>query len=217
MSYGNINQTEILEDLSFLLGELTVPTSGIDDRKRFVQRTLEEAWTFRDWDFAKSIATITVTSGIATLPSGAMLNGVKDVRNVVSGSGDDRVYQEVSFEEKDNYTTGDKRYWLTGNTPNPVINTKETYTPLGVQYIALPPQVNASVTAAFPDSMTIAQGALRFVRLGENPSADIALEESIFRRSLERLWAWYNTQQPRRKRRTLSSDAGHGIGQVGGD
>lgn len=214
MSYGAINQTDVLEDLSFLEGNQSVPTSGIDDWKRFVQRTLEEVWRQYPWDFAKTIATVTMSGGVGTLASGAMIDAIYDVRYARSGSGDDNKYTEIDFDERDSYGQGNFRYWLTGNTPTPVINTNETDSPLTVWYRTLPPQINASVTAPFPDSMVIALGARRYVRMGENPQADIAQEEQIFQKRLEEVWGWYNRHRPRRARRAFTSIA---TGQVGGD
>ncbi len=34
--------TDVMTDLSYILGEQSVPTSGVEDRKAFIQRTLEE-------------------------------------------------------------------------------------------------------------------------------------------------------------------------------
>lgn len=118
MSYGAINQTDVLEDLSFLEGNQSVPTSGIDDWKRFVQRTLEEVWRQYPWDFAKTIATVTMSGGVGTLASGAMIDAIYDVRYARSGSGDDNKYTEIDFDERDSYGQGNFRYWLTGNTPD---------------------------------------------------------------------------------------------------
>lgn len=213
--YGRITQTDVLEDLSFLEGNQSVPTSGIDDWKRFVQRTLEEVWRQYPWDFAKTMATVAVSNGVATLASGAMIDGLYDVRFTSGGSvGSDHHYSEIPYEEQNDYGLGTYHYWLTGNTPNPVINTKETDSILTVWYKALPPQINASVSASFPDAMVIALGARRYIRAAENPQADISQEEQTFQARLEEVWGWYNRMQPRKARKFFSSVT---TGQVGGD
>lgn len=212
--YGAINLTDVMEDLSFLEGNQTVPTSGVDDWERFIQRTLEEAWRQYPWDFAKTLATVTMSGGIGTLASGAMIGGIYDVRSAASGIGDDHIYTQIDFNEQDSWDASSYRYWLTGSSVNPVINTKSTDTTLAVWYRALPPQINASVTASFPDSMVIALGAQRWIRKAENPQADISQEEEIFQRRLEEIWGWQNRNKPRRARRFYSSV---NTGQVGGD
>lgn len=214
MAYSSISQTDILEDLAFLEGNQSVPSSGIDDWKRFVQRTLEEVWIQYPWEFAKTLATVSMSNGVGTLASGAMIDGIYDVRSITSGVGDDHKYIEVPYEEQDDWAPGQYRYWLTGNTPNPVMNTKETDSPLTVWYKNLPPIVNASVRASFPDPMVIALGARRYVRAAENPQADISQEEELFQKRLEEVWGWYNRQKPRKKRQVFSN---LGTGSVGGD
>lgn len=214
MGYGRISLTDVQQDLSYLEGNQTVPVSGIDDWNRFIQRTLEEAWRQYPWDFAKTLATVSISNGVGTLASGAMLDGIYDIRFVNSGSGDDHHYTEIPFEDQDSYSQGNYRFWVTGSPMNPVINTKETDGVLQVWYKTLPPQINASVTAPFPDSMIIALGARRYIRAAENPQADISQEETIFQKRLEELWGWYNRHKPRRNRRVFS---GMGTGTVGGD
>lgn len=214
MSYGAIDQDDVLEDLAFLEGNQSVPSSGIDDWKRFVQRTLEEAWRQFPWDFAKTNATVSMSSGIGTLASGAMLDGIYDVRFVNSGAGDDHIYTQIPYEEQDDYAAGTYKFWVTGSPMNPVLNTKESESPLTVWYKSVPPQINASVTARFPDSMIIALGAQRWIRKAENPQADISQEEEIYQKRLEELWGSYNRNKPRKARRFYSSVT---TGQVGGD
>lgn len=214
MPYGNANQTDILEDLSFLEGNQSIPTSGIDDWKRFIQRTLEEAWIAYPWEFTKITATVSVSNGIATLASGAMADGIYDVRFPSSGTSDDHIYTPIPFDELDNYAPGTYHYAITGASPNPVINTNDTDPVLRVWYANLPPQLNASITSRFPDSMVIALGAQRYIRKSENPQADIAQEEQIFLNRLDELWSRFNRNKPRKARKFLPNVT---TGQVGGD
>jgi hypothetical protein len=209
-----INQTDVLEDLSFLLGESTVPTSGIDDRKRFIQRTLREVWTNYPWEFAKTSATFAVSSGTGSLPTNVMQDTAMEIRQVVSGDDNDYIYTQVPFDEKDEYHAGDYKYWLTGYEGALVLNTKESNATLDIRYTTTPPVVNASLTAPFPDAMPIALGALRYVRIGENPEADISQEESNFQRRLEEVWANYNMNKPRGERKTWQRKSGHFTGMI---
>lgn len=214
MAYGAISLTDVQQDLAFLEGNQTVPSSGIDDWNRFIQRSLEEAWRMYPWDFAKTLATVTMTSGVGTLASGVLHGGLLDVRAVVSGTGDDRIYTQIPFEEKDDWAQGTYRYWVTGTPYQPVINTVETDGTLQVWYSSMAPQINASVTAAFPDAMIIALGAQRYIRKSENPQADTSQEEQTFLRRLEDLYGQQNRTKPRKARRFYPDIT---TGQVGGD
>lgn len=214
MGYGNVSQDDVLLDLAMLEGNQSVPSSNIDDWKRFIQRTLEEAWIAYPWEFSKLTATIAVSNGVATLASGAMADAIYDVRVPVSGTGDDHVYTPIPFDELDDYAPGTYHYAITGATPNPVINTVDTDSTLQVWYASLPPQINASVTTKFPDSMILALGAQRYVRKSENPQADIAQEQAFFQDRLDELWSRYNRNKPRKARKFLSRNS---TGTVGGD
>lgn len=215
MAYGQVSLTDVQQDLAFLEGNQSVPATGIDDWNRFIQRTLEEAWRAYPWDFAKTIASVSMVNGIGTLASGAQVNGIYDVRSVGSGTGDDHVYTQIPYEEQDDWDASEYRYWITGDIFQPVLNTKSTDTNLLVWHKPLPAQINASVVTRFPDSMVLAKGAQRFIRKAENPQADISQEEEIFQKALEELWSWQNRQKPRKARKFYSG--GMGIGSVGGD
>ena len=205
-----INQTQVMLKLSYLLGELSPPSSGIDDRYGFIQSSLEEAYQTYPWEFAKTTATITVTSGIATLPSGLDQAMPIDMMTINSGTGTDYNWQEIPYHEQDVYAQSNYRYWREGNILKTVENNGNPF----IRFSTIAPQINATMTAPFPDPMPIAQGALRFVRLGENPSADIAPEEAIFQRSLQRLWGQEHRSQPRSIRRSRANQNGHFTGRV---
>lgn len=216
MAYGAITLTDVQEDLSFLLGELSVPSSGIDDRARFIQRALEEAWVAYPWPFTQTSDVLSVEDGTASLPSDMQPGSKPDIRESVSGTGDDYVYKEIPLAEQDDYIAGNYRYWVTGSPPDATFNTVESpSTDLTITYTSMAPQISDTTTAPFPDSMAIAKGALRYVRMGENPNADISQEETLFRRALEDLWASMHRNQPRKKVRTLQSDGGYYTGRVG--
>jgi hypothetical protein len=207
-----INQTDILQSLSFLLGESTVPTSNIDDRKHFIQNTLEEIYRSYQWDWARTTATIAMSGGSGALPSNMILNAPIDVREVVSGSKDDFVFEQVSYESSDDFGQGDYKYWLDENAGT--VNTIEGSATLTVRYQAAAPSINASISTPFSDALTVALGALRYVRIGENPEADIVQEESNFRSHLDQHIAKANRVAPRTRRRTKQSVTGHFTGQI---
>jgi hypothetical protein len=152
MPYGNVNQTDVLSDLSFLEGNQSTPTTGIDDWKTFVQRTLEEAWRAYPWDFAKTIASVSMVSGIGTLASGAQINAIYDVRYRGSGTGDDHIYTQIPYEEQDDWDASQYRYWVTGQPFQPVINT--TWRPILAYWLGTRPSQPKS-TLQYPPSSPI--------------------------------------------------------------
>lgn len=190
---ASINQTDVLQDMSYLLGEASVPTSGIDDRKRFIQRGLERIARLYDFDEMYALATVSMTlSGnfyTGSLPSDAAESPDLDVRVIQSGTDNDYIYDKIPYEDQDKYQVGDYKYWLTGSAGDYTLNTRDSNTPLVVRYLQKAPTINASVSTTFPSSMVIARAALVYYRQAENPLADISQDEALFQRELEEVIA----------------------------
>ncbi len=190
---SSINQTDVLQDMSYLLGEASVPTSGIDDRKRFIQRGLERIARLYDFDEMYALATVSMTlSGnfyTGSLPSDAAESPDLDVRVIQSGTDNDYIYDKIPYEDQDKYQVGDYKYWLTGSAGDYTLNTRDSNTPLVVRYLQTAPTINASVSTTFPSSMVIARAALVYYRQAENPLADISQDEALFQRELEEVIA----------------------------
>lgn len=190
---ASINQTDVLQDMSYLLGEASVPTSGIDDRKRFIQRGLERIARLYDFDEMYALATVSMTlSGnfyTGSLPSDAAESPDLDVRVIQSGTDNDYIYDKIPYEDQDKYQVGDYKYWLTGSAGDYTLNTRDSNTPLVVRYLQTAPTINASVSTTFPSSMVIARAALVYYRQAENPLADISQDEALFQRELEEVIA----------------------------
>ena len=47
-----VTQTQILNTLTYLMGERTVPSTALEGRKDFIQRSLEEVYRAYPWAFA---------------------------------------------------------------------------------------------------------------------------------------------------------------------
>jgi len=182
---SQINQNDILLDMSYLLGEQTIPTSGIEDRKRFVDRALERISRLYDFEEFKAIATVSITSGVGTLPSDTGESPDLDVRVSNSGSGDDYVFDQIPYEDQDNYRDGDYKYWLTGSAGDYSLNTKDDVANVLIRYTQEAPSVNASISTTFPSAMVIARGALVYYKQAENPLADISQDEAFFQQELQ--------------------------------
>lgn len=208
-------QTDGLLALSYALGESSVPTSGIEDRKAFLQRTLEEIYQYGDWDWNKTTATVALSAGIATLPSQFAQEGKLDIR--LKQDGTDHVFTKVPYEEQDRYSDGDYRYWLTGLDGAITLNTSETsdsssvLTVFGDQVV---PSVNASITTPFPRLQTWAQGALRYYRAARDPEYDISQDQAIFEKGLNDLIAQQTRNKATRVVRTRQSVNGSYTGMI---
>ena len=209
----SVNRDQVMTRLSYLLGEETVPTSGINARQGFIQDALDEIYRSHEWEWAKTTATTALTSNVATLASGIGLDLLVDIREVVSGANDDKVYTRISYEESDNFEQGTYKYWLDTSMDNPVVNTKEADATLTYRYSQMAPQINASVTTPFPSANVVALGALKYLRQAENPFADVSQEEQIFRARLEEYIANENRNKPRRTRSRQSTQS-HYTGAV---
>jgi hypothetical protein len=196
-----ITQTDVLLDLSYLLGESSIPTSGIDDRKAFVQRGLERIVRLYDFDEMYSVATVSMTLGsnafyTGSLPANIAESPSLDVRVINSGTNDDYVFTKVPYEEQDKAVTGDYKYWLTGSANAYTISTRDNVAAVVVRYLLTAPTINASISTTFPSSMVIARAALVYYRQAENPLADINQDEALFQRELEEVVARQNRNRP---------------------
>jgi len=200
----SVTQTSVMQDLSYLLGETSVPSSGTEDRQAFIQRALERVYRAYDWPFSKSTATIALVGGIASLPTTVHQDSILDVRIKGTGAGADNVFVQIPYKDQDKFSAGSFRYWLTGYEGTYKLNTNETTSStLTLFYENVTPVINASIATPFPSSMALARGALTYVRQAEDPQADIAQEEYLFQMELEEVIAQYNRSKPAVRGRTL--------------
>lgn len=211
-----ISQTDVMQDLSFLLGESSIPSTGTEDRQRFIQRALDRVYRAYDWPLNKVMATVSITNGVATLPTNIHQDSVMDVRIVNSGIGNDYVFDNVTYSQLDAYPTGQYKYALLGYEGTYTINTSETATSgvLTLYYETTTPTINASITTPFPSSMCLARGALVYYRQAEDPQADISQEEYLFQAELDEVIAQYNRARPQPRARTLHEIQGTYIGDI---
>ena len=208
------NRDQVMTALSNLLGEQTVPTSNVTDRQNFIQNTLDEIYRAYPWQWAQTVATVTLTNGVGALPTNARVDAELDVRQVVAGANSDYVYEEVMYEEQDDFPEGSYKYWVTEDENGANINTKEGAGALTVRYQTVAPEINASISTPFPDPMVIALGALRYVRIGENPEGDVTQEEDLFKIRLDEVIAQAQRSKPRRRQRTKASVTGWYTGRT---
>lgn len=211
----SVNQTNVMSDLSFLLGETSVPSSGTEDRQAFIQRALERVYRSYDWPMNKVTATVQLSGGIASLPSNIHQDSILDVRKIGTGPGSDSVYAQIPYKDQNNFSAGTFRYWLTGAEGSYLLRTNETTSDVLTIYAeTATPVINASVSTPFPSSMVLARGALVYVRQAEDPQADISQEEFLFQMELEEVMAQYNRSKPAVRGRTLHEMGHTNIGDI---
>lgn len=210
-----VNQTQVMETLSYLLGENNVPTSSVaTSRRNFIQRSLEEIYRAYPWTFAQGTATLTFSDGVATLPSNF------DVQHKIYAYFYDGAIQtelkEINIADSDMWQDYDYKIWIehTGNNTY-AVKTKDTgYTTAVVKYQTLAPEINATVYTPFSDQMTVALGARRYVKLGQNPDADISQDEALFQKRLTENIAAAQVNRPLRKHRSIYHANNYRLGEV---
>lgn len=211
-----ITQTDVQQDLSFLLGETAVPSSGTEDRQRFIQRALDRVYRAYNWPMNKVVATVAMVGGIATLPSNVHQDSILDIREVVAGVGTDHVYTQVPFGDVENYPQNTYNYRMTGFEGAYLLTSSETQTSTTLQlyFETTTPIINASIPTPFPSSMGLARGALVYYRQAEDPQADISQEEYLFQLELEEVIAQYNRSRPQPRAKTVQEVQGTYMGDI---
>lgn len=207
--------SNILTSLAYLMGERAINSTTSTSRSDFIQETINEAYQAYPWRFATANATLTITSGIATLPTdldishrlyATYFNGDQELR-----------LDEIDPADKLDVTDGDNTSWLTAQSDGTfLLNTKDT-TPSSVvvRYQTKAPILDSAGTIGtpYPRKMTLALGARRFVKLGQNPDADISQDEAIFQKNLDKDVAAHQVPAPRKRRRTRQSQANSFTGE----
>lgn len=207
----------LLNTLAYLNGERSASSATTAARTDFLQKTLEECYQAYPWRFARATATLSISSGIATLPTNF------DVAHRVKASyfsGDDEIgLEQIDQPDKADYVDGDRKFWLTSVSSASgvryILNTKESSpTQVVVVHQTLPPTIAASTGTPYPNAMTLALGARRFVKLGQNPDADISQDQAIFQQYLDNDKAAEQIPSPTRTIRTIQDITGRHTGDI---
>jgi hypothetical protein len=199
-----VTQTQVMETLSYLLGENTVPTSNVATaRRNFIQRSLEEVHRAYPWPWAGANATLSFSAGLATMPS-----NFDDQHKVYAYfyQGDTQTaLEEINIGDSDMYVQNQYKFWLEPiGGGNYTLHTKDTsYDTAVIKYQARPETLNASVATAFNDAMALALGARRYVKLGQNPDADISQDEALFQKRVNENIAAVQVNRPLRRHRKV--------------
>lgn len=196
-------QSDILTTLAYLMGERTVNATTSTSRADFIQQTLEECYAENAWRFARSNATLTISSGIATLPTDFDISNPINFSFITGTTELD--LDEIDVVDKDQVNDGDRKVWLTSSGSRFIANTKDTTpTQLLVAYSTIAPVLDSAgtISTPYPNKMTIALGARRYVKLGQNPDADISQDQKLFEKMLAKDMSGDQIPAPRKQRRT---------------
>lgn len=207
-------QSDILTTLAYLLGERSVNATTSAPRSDFIQQTINEAYQAYPWRFATANATLSISSGIATLPSDFDINHKVNI-TWFNGATETRL-DEIDPNDKGAVVDGNSATWLTAvGSGRFALNTKDSLpTSAIVRYQTIAPTLDAAglITTPYPNKMTIALGARRWVKLGQNPDSDISQDQKIFENKLAADVAFHQVPAPRQRRRTAQSQTGNRTG-----
>lgn len=208
-----VYQGDVMNTLSYLLGEKTVPSTGTEGRKDFIQRTLNEIYTGTQWKFNEALATLSVASGLASLPTNLSLDQNMFVY-ALDSNGNPTDLELADVGDQDAINIGDNKYWITSYTGDGsyVLNTKELVSTIVVDYQKLAPILGPSVGTPFKNVMTLALGAKRYVRMSQDPEADISQDEALFQTRLKEDVRALQLSQPRIRRKSAQSISGYHTG-----
>lgn len=208
-------QNDFLTNLAYLMGERSVNSTTSTPRADFIQTALNDAYKAYPWRFARANATLTVTNGIATLPTDYDNNHLAYAKFDNGG-----VAQDIDFvdaDDEDDLSDGDRAAWVEaiGNGDRYILRIKDTdVATLRFRYQELAPILStASVGTPYFNKRTISLGARRDVKLGQNPDADISQDQAIFEREIAKDIAAHQVNAPRKRRRTAHGQTNSHTGE----
>lgn len=206
------NSTDALTTLAYLMGERTVQSSTSAIRLNFLQKTLEEVYRAYKWPFATINTSVTVNAGVASLASNF------DYQHGIEAFFYQGVVQVplhgVDTYDQTGYSEGSYRYWVEpiSETNFNLVTKDTTFDPVYVKYQGKAPTLSASVSTPFDDDMLLALGARRYIKLSQDPNADISQDEALFQKRLTESIAATQVSNPKRRARFLSQANGHRTG-----
>lgn len=205
--------TDLLTSLAHSLGERSVNSTTSAPRTNFIQQTLAEAYQAYPWRFARTTATLAISNGIATLPSNYDDNHSPHVR---FDNGSQIELDPVDPDDSEDLADGDRAYWIEAiDDTTYVLNTKDSdVSTISFRYQKQAPILDSgdTIKTPYPNKSTITLGARRYVKLGQNPDADISQDEKIFQNRLATDIASHQVPAPRKRRKTAHSQTGRYTG-----
>ena len=178
---------DVLEDLNYLLGDTSVPSTGIDNQKRFINRIIEKIYDYSDWSWSTAATTYVFSGQTQTLPTNYL--DMVEVREEVPGADNDNIYRRTTISSAD-IDASDYIYWVSGDLVSGMtMNINQTDNPsLKTTYkISADELTGTTDTTRIPRSMPIARGALALMQEAEDPYRDTSDAWAKFQRELDDL------------------------------
>jgi hypothetical protein len=195
------------------MGERSINATTSAPRADFINTTLAEVYQAYPWRFARTNATLTISGGVATLPTNYDDNHLSQAKfeNGVTFKLD-----AVDADDEDEVQDGDRAVWVESIGGDAyVLKTKDTdVSTVNFRYQTKAPTLDSgdTITTPYPSKMTLALGARRYVKLGQNPDADISQDEKIFQNKLSADIAFQQVNAPRKRRKTAQRQTGTATG-----
>jgi len=210
-------RSDLLTTLAYLMGERASNSSTASQRADFLQSALHDVYGTYPWSFAQANATLTLSNGMATLPTNY------DPRHAAYGkfsqSSTEIRLDEISAYDNDQLVDGDRAMWIEpidgGDGTRYGVHTKDSdVSTVLLRYQKVEPILDSADTVGtpYPNKRTIALGAKIYVKSGQNPDADVSQEEAQYEKAKSQDVAQYQVQAPRRRRRTAQGQAGTSTG-----
>lgn len=204
-------QSGLLQTLAYLMGERTVNATTSASRSDFLQRTLVEVYQIFPWRFARTTTTATPTASGSTYT--IALPADYDNQHPLhlyytDGNGTVYTLNEIDPADADKVVDGDLAYWIDSDGDGTFsLKTKDSAVSsntIKVAYQQVAPTLDSAGTVGtpYPNGMTLALGARRFVKLAQNPDADISQDQALFEKYIAKDQAAEQVPHARKRRGT---------------
>lgn len=162
----------VLEDLNYILGDTSVPSSGIDNQKRFINLTNEKIYDYHDWRWATNSTSYVFSGSTQTLPTD--FNNLVEVREEITGADNDNIYDIVNETDIDR-STSEYIAYVSGNEEDGfTLSVNQTDNPTLKTTLKIKASDMSATTdeTKCPRSMPIARGAVVLMQEAEDPYRD---------------------------------------------
>lgn len=201
-----VTMDSLMTELSGALGETSVPTSGVDNRKTFLQRSYEDAWKLYPFPFTMTDTTLDFSSGVAELPDDFLEGGHCVLLN------DGKEVGQIDFADQGTAQPGFYIRYNSGTYEAVLLNVADGSYAFRYQY-ETPDLTQANASGPYPNPTTIVKGAIRYVVKADNPEADNAQEIATFTAACQEDYAPFNRSRMRHRRATSIAEIyGHAPG-----